>query len=571
MPAPPDLVERIGGASFAAGAHRALVLDDPGRIYVVEQGHLDIFAAEFRGAEVVNRRPFATRVPAGSVALAAPRAVQDDRVFGLLGVPSRSAVLVEGTRSGLAEGPLDVGLVSWIDDWVGRLSELLSREAGPVPRGTRLLEADPDVPYPAGGTLSAHHRDVVWMSADRPVRLMGSPDLAVAAGDVVPISERTWVETGREEARVSAVHTPRALLSGSLWPALDRFATLVLLYSVTVRREESEAIRERHRGIREAHRSANRSVRHDLAAVLGTATEGGPADPGGRAPAEAVLRLVADSVGVATPLRRAAEKTADPLEAYLALARGSAARARRITLAPGWWRRDGPSFAGVTDGDERPIAVLSDGRGRYRAVDPAAERSFRVGRREAAGIAAEGVMLYPPFPARVRGVAAALGHAVGAVTADLRSVLFMSVLSSIVALATPVLTGHLLATAIPRSDTPMWIAGLAALFLCALGGAVFQVVQTFALLRTEGRLDERLQCALWSRVLSLPAGFFRQYAAGDLADRLGGCRPSARCCPGPPSGPSWAGCSRCRASGCWRTTACTSPSSPAGWCWRSSW
>ena len=283
------------------------------------------------------------------------------------------------------------------------------------------------------------------------------------------------------------------------------------------------------------------------------------------------MRLVADSVGVAPPLPRAEEKTADPLEAYLALARGSAARARRITLAPGWWRRDGPSFAGVTSGDGRPIAVLADGRGRYRAVDPASERSFRVGRREAAGIAAEGVMLYPPFPARARGVAAALGHAVGAVTVDLRTVLFMSVLSSLVGLATPILTGHLLATAIPRSDTPMWVAGLAALLLCALGGAVFQVVQTFALMRIEGRLDERLQCALWSRVLSLPVGFFRQYTAGDLADRLGGgCRPSGRCCPEPPSGPSWAGCSRCRASGCWRTTACASPSSPAGWCWRSS-
>ena len=39
MPATaPDLVERTGGASFAAGTHRTLALDDPGRIYVVEQG-----------------------------------------------------------------------------------------------------------------------------------------------------------------------------------------------------------------------------------------------------------------------------------------------------------------------------------------------------------------------------------------------------------------------------------------------------------------------------------------------------------------------------------------------------
>ena len=98
----------------------------------------------------------------------------------------------------------------------------------------------------------------------------------------------------------------------------------------------------------------------------------------------------------------------------------------------------------------------------------------------------------------------------------------MSLLSTLVGLAAPVLTGHLLATVIPRSDRPMWMAGLAAMFLCAVGGVVFQLVQAFALLRIEGRLDERLHGALWSRVLSLPAGFFRRYAAADLADRLGG-------------------------------------------------
>ena len=522
MPSSADLVERIGGVPFTAGANRTLSLGDPGRIYLVEQGHLDIFAAEFRGAEVVNRRPFAARAPAGAIVFGVPRAALGNRAFELLGVPSQNAVIVEGKRSGLAEGVLDMDLISRVDDWVWRLSEFLARQAGPVPRGTDLLEADPDVPFPAGVTLSAHHLDVIWVSADRPVRLMGNTELRVATGDVLPLSERTWVETGEEETRVSAVHTPRAFLSGTLWPALDRFGTLALLHSVTVRREDAEVLEERHRDIREAHEAAGRAARRNLTSVLKTGKEEDPPALGCRTPAEAVIQALADSIGVQAPLRRVGKDAGDPFEAYLSLARGSAARARRITLAPGWWKKDGPSFAGVTKGDGRPVAVLSDGRGRFRATDPATNRSFRVGRREAAAIAAEGVMLYASFPARVRGVVSALRNAAGAVTADIRSVLLMSVLGSLVGLATPIATGHLLATVIPRSDTPMWIASLAALFLCALGGAVFQAVQAFALMRIEGRLDERLQSALWSRVLSLPVGFFRQYSAGDLADRLGG-------------------------------------------------
>ena len=43
-----------------------------------------------------------------------------------------------------------------------------------------------------------------------------------------------------------------------------------------------------------------------------------------------------------------------------------------------------------------------------------------------------------------------------------------------------------------------------------------------ALLRIEGRVDERLQSAIWSRLLSLPTQFFRDFTAGDLADRANG-------------------------------------------------
>ena len=524
MPSSPALIDRIGGRPFGAGAHRTLLLDKPDRICLVERGYVDVFAAELRGDEVVNRRPFVTRIPTGSVAFGAPRAVVGGRAFGFLAVPSRDAVLIEGKRSRLAdEGSLDLRLVAWVDTWVSHLSEVLARGAGPVPRGTTLLEADPDVPYAAGVTLSAHHLDVVWISADRPVRLMGDAGLRMEAGDIVPLSERTWVATDAEETRVSAVHTPGAFLAATLWPALDRFAETILRESAKATEESAQALEERHQGIREVQRSVGRAMQRDLESALGT-REHDLGTSEGRSPTEAALELVAASVGVEGRLRRrdARGRAAKALGLYEEIARASAVRTRRIALAPEWWRRDGPSFAGLTTEGERPIAVLSDGRGRFRAVDPAADRSFRIGHKEAAGIVSEGVMLYAPFPARVRGVAAALRHAGSRMKGEFRELLLVGLLSALVGLATPILTGHLLATAIPRSDTPMWIAGLAALFLCAVGAAVFQIVQSFALMRIEGRLDEHLHGALWSRVLSLPVGFFRGYAAGDLADRLGG-------------------------------------------------
>ena len=62
---------------------------------------------------------------------------------------------------------------------------------------------------------------------------------------------------------------------------------------------------------------------------------------------------------------------------------------------------------------------------------------------------------------------------------------------------------------------------IVALMLLAFGNAVFFVVRGLALPR-EGRVDERLQAVVWSRLISLPAPFFRRFTAGDGAARANG-------------------------------------------------
>jgi ATP-binding cassette subfamily C protein len=61
-----------------------------------------------------------------------------------------------------------------------------------------------------------------------------------------------------------------------------------------------------------------------------------------------------------------------------------------------------------------------------------------------------------------------------------------------------------------------------ALLAVAVGQVMFSVAQTLALLRTEFNMNRKVQAAVWDRLLRLPASFYRDYNAGDLALRAQG-------------------------------------------------
>ncbi len=532
---------------FTTGAHQPFLLDDPARAFRVEQGHLDLFAAELEDGSPVNRRPFVARAPAGSMCFGVrpvagePASASAGTAFGFLAVPSSGAVLAEVERAEIASvEDFDLETTIRIDEWVLRLSEFFARGSGLPPPSARLVEADPDVPYPAGSVLSTFPSSVAWVSADQPMRFVGRDDLVLAPrGELAPLSSWTWIEL-EADGMVSAVLTPTAALTERVWPALDRFGEMVLRYASLTREEDVRRAGERHRAARHARRATEAATVQELRSVLGAARgREAAADAGARTPLEAAVSIVAGSIGVAVELPRRTEVEDDELpRAVEALVRRSGIRTRRVELAPGWQRRDGSSFVAATiggavaaddaapDGGQdhapRVLAVLSNGRGGYRAVDPEAGRTFDVGAREAAGIGRLGVKLYAPLPETARTGTGAIRHVLLRRVRDIRTLLVMAMLGGLVALAVPVLIGQLLADVIPRVDVPMWQAFLGALLFAALGATAFGLVQAIATLRIESRVDEELQAAVWSRLLSLSPRFFRNFTAGDLADRANG-------------------------------------------------
>ena len=521
-----NLIRRIPMSRKEVSVRDAFLLVRQDEFYIVESGHVDLFRVVVNDQrDVLIKAPFIARVPAGNAffgSLSVPLDRDGDSGFlAYQAVPSHQTVLLRGKREQFASpDSFDLDAVSLIDGWVVASSEFVASHET-MPSGTLLLEADPDVPYEADSVVSAHHNEVLWVSVDRPGLLVGHPRYPVAEGVFLPLSEHIWL-TLPEEARVSAVHTPGAIVAGQLWAALDRYNIQVLRYAEQHWVETRERTSIQQALNRRTNTRLRRLMLRELASILADGPAVSETRHEGWSPLQSAAAAVADSVGVRL-IDSPAPTDGDPLEAVAGVVAPSGIRTRRIQLSPGWERRDGPSFLGVvSDQESRPVAVINSGHGDYKMIDPVHGEAVPVDRRRAESLDAHGVMFYPPLAGGVDNGRAAVLQALRGRGRDIKRVALMASLGALAALLPPIVTGELLAEIIPRVDVPMWIAAVVALILGAFTAAAVSIVGTFSMLRIEARIDETLQVGVWGKLLALPLSFFRRYSVGDLADRANG-------------------------------------------------
>jgi ATP-binding cassette subfamily C protein len=209
----------------------------------------------------------------------------------------------------------------------------------------------------------------------------------------------------------------------------------------------------------------------------------------------------------------------DQLEAIVAASR---LRARQVLLRGTWWHHDnGPLLVYRAD-DQAPMALLPLTPRRYHLVDPATGSATPVTATVAETLGAFAVQLYRPLPDRALGKWELFRFNRRELSSNLRSIALLSVLCGLLALAAPLATAYLVDAILPAGQrSQLLLLGLA-LAVGALAVGAFEISRNIALLRLEGRVDAALQAAVWDRLISLPATFFRAYAAGDLAERAMG-------------------------------------------------
>lgn len=210
-----------------------------------------------------------------------------------------------------------------------------------------------------------------------------------------------------------------------------------------------------------------------------------------------------------------------PMERLPGLAHASGVRYRRVRLGDGWDRPRSSAFlAFLNDADHTPVALIPRSRG-YQAFRGSAIAPQPVD----ADAMAEAIDTAYEFTTPLARTRAVTWHDMRRVSLVRTSgswtvITVMAGLIAVLGLLTPVLTQYLLGVAVPDGSVPLIAQAGIALVVVAFVAGSFSMVMYFTISRVTQEATARVQPALWDRLLSMPASFFRGFSSGDLSVRV---------------------------------------------------
>lgn len=555
------------GTETSVDGSSPLLIRDERYVWMVQDGHADVFAVTLRGGEIVRQRRYLFGVDRGQLAFgyhagdeAGPRGVAGDDgrenarepagddeaaiagdepgagagvdASGADGGSASSCLLIAGLSGTkllrmekaeffriVHESPAIRGeAAAAVDAWIQVWSTVLAT-AAPAEQTVGL---EPGIGVVAAQSTLRAATGTAWVRVNAgKLHWMGDAALAIDGPDrFFPLAPASWA-AAEEAADLSVFGTPEWLAQDESAQGLSAFHAHAAhcLHQAEQFRERFEHERLRLRA--EQDRLVMDRALKRLAAVTGSpeAGAGASGEPHSEDGLYAAARLVGDACGIQVKPIRAGQLrlSRDPVSE---IAKASGFRSRQVMLRDDWWRRDnGPLLAFIEEGGQ-PVALLPQGPNRYRLVNPADGSESVVTEQLANTLETAAHMFYRPLPSHPLSVLDLLkfgSHRM--VRKDAATVLALAVAGGLLGLFVPVANGILFDTVIPSAVRgPLLQMGLILLSVAA-STTLFELMRSVATLRIEGRMDGAIQAAVWDRLLQLPASFFRGYAAGDLAGR----------------------------------------------------
>ena len=214
------------------------------------------------------------------------------------------------------------------------------------------------------------------------------------------------------------------------------------------------------------------------------------------------------------------EGISEPLEQLEYALRPYGIMYRLVDLKKGWYRDAyGPMLSRTADGT--PVALIPSPVRGYTYRDPATGSTVKINAKTEKNIADRGIILYKPLPQKKLNLADLLKYLKSCITLADSAMLNAATLSmTLVGLLMPRVTKALTGP-VRESGSMKALAGVAICMICvALSTQLMTCVRGLVAKRFDTKTTMGLQSALMIRLLSLPAGFFRQYSPGELKSRV---------------------------------------------------
>ncbi len=195
---------------------------------------------------------------------------------------------------------------------------------------------------------------------------------------------------------------------------------------------------------------------------------------------------------------------------------------RRISLgSPQWWKRGSDPILGFFGEEKTPVALLPQRRGLkkrayYCIVDPIHLEKIPLTESNASLISEEGYVFFEGFPKKLLRFRDFCKTAFKRNLKDVYGLVFLAFCTGLVNLFTPFAMKQLFDAMTFGRDFSLLGQFSIGLLLTAFASSLFSLTKNFAILRIEGLSKIQVVSSLWTRILMLPASFFRKVSSGNL-------------------------------------------------------
>ena len=506
----------LQGQLYIIKGNEPILLDDQKTVWVIKSGLMALFAITVKNGVIEGTRRYLSTIGQGKALFGT--AISDNQHRHILAVPMGETELLKLDRECFDElvANADARAIAWVEDWFGQLGSVLSHDATPPIQ----VRAEPSTRFSLTNaqTFQPQHGVVCWVDLTQgTIRFLGFEELTLtSAAGTFPLGDRMWIEAV-EGVQLTTFATSEICNPDTLLLGLSLLHTQLLHYIDVL--DQREALEELQRlGDRQRHnRQVTAEALGELASTLNYQDgnfflEGTP------------LLVAAGAVGramgvkICPPARSEnLKRVKEPLEAIV---RASRIRMRRVLLRDNWWEKDSGPLVAYTQEDNRPVALLPVSATRYEIFDPIEQTRVKVNERIAATLSPVAYTFYRSLPDKALKAWDLIQFALKGRARELLAILFTGIAVTLLGMLTPQATAILMDNAIPDSDTGLLLQIGLGLLVAALGTALFQLTQGFAILRMETAGDASTQAAVWDRLLKEPVSFFRQYTTGDLQSRV---------------------------------------------------
>lgn len=196
---------------------------------------------------------------------------------------------------------------------------------------------------------------------------------------------------------------------------------------------------------------------------------------------------------------------------------------RQVTLEEPWWKHTTGRLLAFLQEDDTPV-ILVPGFASYSFIHPHTGQRIKVKSAKndkQKSLQPEAFCLTQPLPTgplTLRELGRFAWRSLS--KADLLYICLACISVILLTMFTPYVTKQVFSEVIPSSNAKQLLPVAVLLFSASLGLSMLQVTRSLVVFRVKDKLEYSLQTALMTRLLHLPATFFKTWSAADLSNRV---------------------------------------------------